>query len=221
MKCRYLAALAAVLPSLAFALTLPALPAGMCKLDASVPEQKLVIDFLTSANAGSNEVLGTFANCDELAAMKTSKGHGITHYGVVLSQKLLDGLPIDRKTYVATASVAIDAKGSALTEAALTGAREAVTNATSGQTDIENPKAVTGDSKGVLFKNDDMVIFGVKQTNNLSGKNVAVASTAAMTLIGGQPVSVNLYAPMSEPKAFVASAETLKPFVSALIAANP
>ena len=109
--------------------------------------------------------------------------------------------------------------GASLTETALTGAREGVATGTQGS-DIKNPKSIVADSNGVLFKNEQMAIIGIKQTNNVGGQSQAVASTAAMTLIGGNPVSVNLYAPAAA-NAFQKSSATLQPFVAELIAANP
>jgi hypothetical protein len=222
MSCRFTfkVAIALCVPSLAFAMNVTALPTGMCALNKNNPVEAEVINYLKSANAGSNEVLASFASCSELAAITAKKGSAITHYGAILSQTLGQQLPIDRKAYVETAATLYAANGASLTETALTGAREAATTGTQGS-DIKNPKSMTADSKGILFKNDDMVIIGIKQTNNFGSESHAVASTAAMTLIGGKPVSVNLYAPASDAGAFQKSAATLQPFVATLIAANP
>lgn len=207
------------LPSLAQALSIPALPVGMCLLDEKVTEQATVVKYLRNANAGSNEVLATFARCDELAAIAAKKGDSITHYGAVLRQSLGEPLPLARSAYVEAAAAAYRANGGAITETALTGAREAVANGTKGS-DITNPKAITADSNGVLFKNADMLILGVVQTNSLGNKVSRIASTSALTLVGGSPLSVNLYAPEA-PGVFAQSSATLQPFVTQLVAANP
>lgn len=217
---RFIAAfLCAVLPTLAQALTIPTLPAGMCVLDEKVTEQATVVNYLRNANAGSNEVLATFARCDELAAIAAKKGNSITHYGAVLRQSLGQPLPLERSAYIDAAVAAYRANARALNETALTGAREAVAAGTKGS-DITNPKALTADSKGILFKNTDMLILGIKQTNSFGSQANHVASTSAITLIGGDPISVNLYAP-NTPDAFAQSSNTLQPFVTQLIAVNP
>jgi hypothetical protein len=216
----FLSLLAMAVPSLANAITIPSLPAGMCALEPKVPEHAVVIDYLTASNKGSNEVLATFARCDELDAIAAKKATGIHHYGVVLKQALGQAIPLERKAYVETAAMVYSATGAALTQTALTGAREAVAVGTKGS-GLNNPKAMTADTKGVLFRDDSMLIIGMQQTNGYGGKNVAVASIAAMTIIGGQPVSENLYTPASNADAFATSAENLKPFVAKLIATNP
>jgi hypothetical protein len=207
------------LPGLAQALAIPALPAGMCALDEKVSEQATVVNYLRAANAGSNDVLATFARCDELAAIAAKKGTSITHYGAILRQSLGEALPLERSAYIETAALAYSANAAALTETALTGAREAVATGTK-DSDITNPKAITAANKGVLFKNKDMLILGIRQTNTMGSQTTNVASTTALTLVGGTPISVNLYAP-DAPAAFTQSSNTLQPFVTQLIAANP
>jgi len=209
-----------LLPTLAQALTMPALPPGMCALDAHVPEQAMVIDYLKNASKGSNELLATFARCDELTAITQKKANAITHFGTVMRQKLDQQIPPDRKAYVTAVAAMLSANGNQLMQTALTGARESAANGTA-DSGIANPKSIQSSSQGVLFQNDDMVIIGLQQSNNVGGQQVRIASTAAMTLLGGAPVSVNLYAPLGDPNAFQQSTTVLQPFVTQLIAANP
>jgi hypothetical protein len=218
-----------LLPSWAWALSVPSLPAGMCPLDAKVAEHAVVIDYLTSANQGSNTVVSSFASCDELAAIAEKKGNGIRHYGAILQQAIGAALPYDRKMYVETVA-SVYGSGAGLTNAALSGVQAAVG---AGATNSGTKKADSVDvnNKGIVFKNDKMVIIALKQTNHFAPKNlerlpdankpVEVASTAAMTLIAKTPISVNLYAPAADADAFAKSSATLQPYVAALIAANP
>lgn len=208
-----------ILPSLAQALSLPALPAGMCALNEKQAAHAEVINFLTRANEGSNEVVASFADCNELAAIEAGKGKSIEHFGAVLRQSLGANLGLDRASYVQTAATIYASQGSALTNDALTGAREAVAGATKTG-DVRNPTAITAQNKGILFQSKDMLIIGLTQSNMLGGKTMQVASTSAITLAGGAPVSVNLYAPASA-SAFAQSSAALQPFVTRLIAANP
>ncbi|MFZ4540190.1 MAG: hypothetical protein ACOYNL_00060 [Rickettsiales bacterium] len=202
------------------ALAIPGLPSGMCKLNEKKEAEATIIDYLRSTNGTSNDMVAAFADCDELNAITNRKAESVTRYGAVLAQTLGEKLPLDRKDYVESAARIFKSTGSNLLENALTGAREAA--ATETQSGISDPKAITANSRGVLFQNADMVIIGMKQSNNVGGKTTNVASTAAMTMIGGNPVSVNLYAPSTNADAntFSQSVETVKLFTSRLIAAN-
>lgn len=209
-----------VMPAVAGAMNLPPLPAGMCALDEKIPAHAEALSFLRSASAGSNTLVTAFASCDELSAIAAQKGTSITRFGSVMMQTLGQKLPIERKAYTQMAAAMYAKKGQSLTETALTDARAAAAEGTAGG-GITEPKAITADAQGVLFKNNDMVIIGMKQNNQVNGKTIAVASTAALTLIGGAPASVNLYAPANAPGSFSQSAATLKPYVTQLVAANP
>lgn len=208
-----------MLPMLAQALTLPALPQGMCALNEKQAAHAEVINFLRRANEGSNEVVASFADCNELAAIEAGKGKSIAHFGAVLQQSLGANLGLDRATYVQTAATVYASQGNALTNDALTGAREAVAGATKTG-DVRNPTAITAQNKGILFQSKDMLIIGLTQNNMLGGKNIQVASTSAITLVRGAPISVNIYAPASAD-AFTRASASLKPFVGQLISTNP
>lgn len=210
----------AVLPSLAQALTVPALPQGMCALDESVPEQAAAITYMRSANAESNQLLASFASCAELAALKEKKANALRHYGAVLQQNVGQDMSMDRKAYVAAAATVYANEGTLLTETALTGVREAL-EASAKDHDLSSPQAVTAQADGILFRDETMLILGITQKNQFGQKTTEVASAAALTLIGGAPVSVNLYAPAHEKDAVSRAKTTLQPFVTRLIAANP
>lgn len=200
------------------ALTNFPLPAGMCPLDEKVPEQALIVDYLRQANAGSNELLASFASCKELEAINQKKAISIRHYGSILRQSAATGLTMERATYTAEMATTYQAAADELAKAALTQARPAISNAAKAN-DLESPIGTGVKSRGVLFRDPNMVIIGMEQLNSFGSQVQYVASTAAMTLIDGASVSINLYAPLDKD-AFAQSTALLKPAVNRLIKEN-
>lgn len=49
------------------------LPAGMCRIDLSNPSDAVYIEAIESGLAGTNKLLGAFAECDQLADWRDSK----------------------------------------------------------------------------------------------------------------------------------------------------
>jgi hypothetical protein len=219
LTCLYVL-VASFTPLMASALTMPALPSGMCALDEKLPPHKIVIDYLTTANGGANQLLATFAACDELAGIKSGKGDAITRYGAVMQQTLGEKLPMDRETYVRTVATTYQSKGALLTEAAQSMTPDAIASGSSA-TGIVNPARVTVSPSQSVHVSNVAAIIGLEQVNTIGGKETKVASSAAMTLIAGQPISVNLYAPLKGGQTFAESTEILETYVKTMIAANP
>ena len=207
------------LPLASFALTLPGLPQNMCPLDASVPAEKVVLDYMTSSNQGTNEVVTVFADCNELKALAAGQRPGLDHYGSVLRQTQLSGITSTRAEYLASAKD-LYSGSDAMMLSALNSARDINTNgmAANSLSPVSNMNAT---SKGVLHQDANVVVMGAQQSHSIGGKTITVSSTAGLTLIGSTPVSVNLYAPASEPNASANASASLTNYVAALVKANP
>ena len=209
---------ACLLPALASATTVP-LPDGMCALDASKPEQSIVINYMRTANIGFNQVLATFAPCEELDALSKKKINGLTHYGSVLSQDLHSEIPMDRATYLSAVATTYQQSGKILTDAALGQSGGAIASG-AAEAGINNPASVSATSKGILYQDPRMVMIGLTQTNAYGGTPVEVASTASITLVGTTSLSVNYYEPLSEDKDFSKSKALLTRYTNQIIRAN-
>lgn len=208
-----------LLPTLANAVNVP-LADGMCALDAKVPEESVVITYLRSANVGSNQVLAIFAPCDELDALAKKKINGLTRYGSVLNQELSEKIPMDRTTYLGAVASAYQQSVAQLDKAALQESSAAVQRGASASNLAKTPNVNAAD-KGIIYQDPSMLMIGMEQTNTSSGTPVKVASTTSMTLVGGSPVSVNYYEPLSEDADFSKSKDVLMRYTNQIIRANP
>lgn len=199
-------------------LKISALPEGMCALDSKIPEHATIATYLNGSATGGSELVASFASCDELQAIAQKKATSVTRYGSVLQQPKPSDLTMDRASYLATVAKSFEA-AAAITQAAVAGATAATTQA-AGASGVTAPSNINAASKGVLYQDPRMVIIGIEQTNNFGAASTKVASTAGMTMIGGAPISVNLYAPLSDSDAFTKSTEALKPFINRMVREN-
>lgn len=199
-------------------LKISTLPEGMCALDARIPEQATILSYLSASAAGGNQLVTSFASCNELEAIAAKKAISISHYGSVLQQAKSDDLTMDRPTYVASVAKSFGA-AEALTKAAMGSVAPAATQGANAS-GMANPSSIAASSKGVLYNDPRMVIIGMEQTNSFGSQITKVASTAGMTMVGGTPVSVNLYAPLSDKDAFTKSVDALKPFINRMLREN-
>lgn len=215
-----IAAACATLPCIAVAgpLSVQLLPAGMCALDAKIPAQATILTYLNASNAAGNELVTGFASCDELKAIADKKATSVSHYGSVLKQPVVADLTMDRPTYLATVATTFNAHPELL-QAAL-GSVGGLAAQGADASGVSAPDKVGATSKGVLYQDPRIVIIGMEQTNSIDGKATKVASTTGMTMVGGAPVSVNLYAPLADKNAFAAATEALKPTINRMIRDN-
>ena len=205
-------------PTLANALNVSTLPDGMCALDTKIPEHAVVLTYLNGSRTSGNELVASFASCDELKAIADKKATSISHYGSILKQTPLADITIDRPTYLATIAKTFESTA-ALTQTAIAGATSAAAQGASAS-GIATPTSIGAVSKGVLYQDPRMVIIGMEQTNQLGTQTTKVASTAAMTMLSGAPISVNLYAPLTDKEAFAKSTERLKPIINRMVREN-
>lgn len=169
------------------------IPAGHCPLDAAKPADREIIALTEEINRGRNEVLGMFANCGELAALRT-EGRPLANYGGFLAPVAAGSgrLDMPRADFLdAIANVFREQDPFAEVEGEM---RQRVEQANLSL-EVEDMAGL-----GLVSEDDAAVYTGVVQNVTLEdGRHLRVAAITGVTLLRGHPISLNLFAPYQDP----------------------
>lgn len=211
-----LSLLAATLLALpAHALNMPPTPEGTCPIDThqTADRNATVFMHLTTQTPGTLKAL--FAECAELARLRSGRVAYVTNYAAVFEQKETLPTSLTPENAMAALSAAAGLSGTIATKAVNAAA-------------IANNPAVresgptrTDSFHGILRQSDKVLILGSEQRHLGHRLQYGVAAVTALTIVKGRVVSMNFYAPLHNESDYQKVAQVAESYANSLIAANP
>jgi hypothetical protein len=188
------------------------LPAGMCQIDTTVPEDAAYVAAIESGLAGTNKLLGAFADCNELAQWRSSKKM-FAEYG-----------------YYQTPVAMIDALATPETVAdvcrELRSQGERMLDEAQGDLTLRTQRALTGlqvsqvRSLGVIGEEANVCYSAVMRNVDDEGEARLQDLVFALTMLKGKLLFLYVYAPHADEHAIPALLDRVRVTVNALAAAN-
>ena len=201
------------------ALTLPALPQGMCPFDNNQATDRAAIAYmnLTTQTPGSLKAL--FGECVELGQMRNLRTIFVSNYGAVFEQKgtIPDG--ITREQMITLLGQAGGLSGTIATKS-LNGA-QLVNNPATGNEPNKMMGAKTASYQSILKQSDRLIVFGNEQRLLGGRTQYAGAVVTALTVVNRHIIAINLYAPFTGEASMVRLANMAEAYGNSLLAANP
>ncbi|MDB5803594.1 MAG: hypothetical protein JWN73_916 [Betaproteobacteria bacterium] len=187
------------------------IPAGYCKLTRDAAPGQSFYATQDRMQQGTNLVLLIYADCNELAKVKT--GGGLPHYGMYLAP--LAGGHASKLPLTVSRAQAIDEVGKtvpALDEKALQNQSNARANAEGLKLD----KMTTG----LLGKDANALYIGIAANASAGAKSQRFHAVTLITFIKGLGISGNLYSPVEPGAPFDKLWAAQKLQAAALVKAN-
>jgi hypothetical protein len=190
------------------------IPAGHCPLNAGNPADRDIIRMTEQINQDRNEVLGMFADCGELSALR-AEGRPLDNYGGFLAPLSAgtEALAMPRANFLAAIAKVFREQDPF---AAIEGEMRQRVEQADLSLEVEDMVGL-----GLIFEDDAAVYTGVVQKVVLEdGSSARVAAITGITLLRGHPVSLNLFAPFRDPTTVEQLLAAQRRNLQSLVAAN-
>jgi hypothetical protein len=188
------------------------LPAGMCQIDATLPEDAAYVAAIETGLAGTNKLLGAFADCNQLAQWRSSKKK-FAEYGYYQT-------PIGTIDSVATADMVTDVCRELRSQG------EKMLDEAQGDLTLRTQRALTGlqvsqvRSLGVIGEEANVCYSAVMRNVDEDGEPRLQDLVFALTVLKGKLLFLYVYAPHADEHAIPVLLDRVRMTVNGLGAAN-
>ncbi|MFO1173076.1 MAG: caspase family protein [Hyphomicrobiaceae bacterium] len=171
------------------------LPEGHCELDSSEPADARLISSIRGAIAGTNELVSSFADCEELKAWRAGTKPTLDNFGqyMTLLQTLNQNIDAPRPSFVSEVCSQMRATSPAENEALTSKASTRV------EAIMEGVKVNEQKMLGVVAEDENGCYAALfqKMLAEVGGEK-EIAGVFTTTLVKGKIVYLNLYAPFGD-----------------------
>src|SRR5215213_8623651 len=188
------------------------LPTGMCQIDAAHPEDAAYVTAIESGLAGTNKLLGAFADCNQLAQWRSSKKM-FAEYGYYQA-------PVGMIDSVASADMVADVCQELRSQG------EKMLDEAQGDLTLRTQRALKGlqvsqlRSLGVIGEEPNVCYSAVMRNVDDEGEPRLQDLVFALTVLKGKLLFLYLYAPHADDHAIPVLLDRVRMTVGALAAAN-